>query len=112
MIRRLGFLLFAALFLLSAAFCQHVSLEPMKPIGVGWHTDKWGWMSFVAFSPDGKRVASDGATTPEDVTGNISFWSFPEGQLLERLPVGGASPQTGNTMQAPTASVRWKRGEC
>ena len=65
---------------------QHV-LEPMKPIGVGWPPDKWGWMSFVAFSGDGKQVASDGYFEPEERSGDLSFWTFPEGKLIRKFPV-------------------------
>lgn len=63
------------------------TLEPVKQIGVGWHTDKWAWMSFVSFSPDGTMVASDGASTPDDVSQNLTLWSFPEGRLIKRIPV-------------------------
>jgi|HubBroStandDraft_6_1064221.scaffolds.fasta_scaffold00432_20 dipeptidyl aminopeptidase/acylaminoacyl peptidase len=63
------------------------ALEFVKQIGVGWQTDKFGWMSFVSFSPDGTMVASDGPTVPEDVSENLTLWSFPEGRLIKRLPV-------------------------
>jgi WD40 repeat protein len=66
---------------------QKPSLEPLKPIGVGWNTDQWGWMSFVAFDDTGTEVASDGAITPKDVSGELSFWTFPEGRLLRKLPI-------------------------
>lgn len=44
-----------------------------------------GWMSFVAFSPDGTRVASEGGIP--DFRGDpsaqpLSFWSFPAGRFL------------------------------
>lgn len=66
---------------------QRPLLEPLKPIGVAWTTDAWGWMSFVAFNGNGNEVASDGATTPEDVSGELSFWTFPEGRFIRKLPV-------------------------
>ena len=62
------------------------SLSFVKKIGVGWNGDKWGWMGFVSFSPDGKMVASDGPASPEDVSGDLTVWSFPEGRLVRRLP--------------------------
>lgn len=62
-------------------------LEPVKQIGVGWRIGKPGWMSFVSFSPDGTMVASDGASTPDDVSPNLTLWSFPEGRLIKRIPV-------------------------
>jgi WD40 repeat protein len=62
------------------------TLKSIKKIGVGWQTDKFGWMGFVAFSPDGKMVASDGPATPDDVSGDLTVWSFPQGQLIRRLP--------------------------
>jgi len=62
-------------------------LEFVKQIGVGWQPEKYGWMSFVSFSPDGTMVASDGPTTPDDVSGELSLWSFPEGRLIRHLHV-------------------------
>ena len=66
-------------------------LAPFERIGIGWRDDLWkeqkfGWMSFVAFSPTGTRIASDGATSPDDVSADLSIWSFPAGKLLNRLP--------------------------
>lgn len=66
---------------------QKPSLEPLKPIGVGWNTDKWAWMSFVAFNNSGNEVAADAATTPKDVSGELSFWTFPGGRFIRKLPV-------------------------
>lgn len=63
------------------------ALTFVKQIGVGWQTDKWAWMSFVAFNQDGTMVASDGATAPGDVSGNLTLWSFPEGRLIKHLPI-------------------------
>jgi WD40 repeat protein len=58
-----------------------------EQIGVGWQADKFGWMSFVSFSQDGTMVASDGSTAPDDMSGNLTLWSFPEGRLIKHLPV-------------------------
>lgn len=69
------------------ALSQRTSLEPLKPIGVGWNTDKWRWMSFVAFNDKGSEVASDGATAPQDVSSELSFWTFPEGRFVRKLPI-------------------------
>jgi WD40 repeat protein len=63
------------------------ALERVQQIGVGWQADKFGWMSFVSFSPDGTMVASDGASTPNDVSQNLTLWSFPQGRLIKRIPV-------------------------
>lgn len=63
------------------------ALTFVKQIGVGWQTDKSGWMSFVTFNQDGTMVASDGATAPDHVSGNLTLWSFPEGRLIKHLPV-------------------------
>jgi WD40 repeat protein len=60
-------------------------LELFKKIGVGFRQDVNGWMSFVSFSPDGKMVASDGPAVPEDVSGNLRLWSFPEGRLIKKV---------------------------
>ena len=60
-------------------------LEPLKPIGVAWNTDEWRWMSFVAFNWNGTEVASDGATTPKEVSGELSLWTFPEGHFIRKL---------------------------
>jgi WD40 repeat protein len=66
---------------------QSRGLTFVKEIGVGWPTDKYGWMSFVSFSPDGTMVASDDPTKPDDLSGNLALWTFPEGRLIRRLPV-------------------------
>jgi WD40 repeat protein len=78
--------IFVVLFLPNACHSQEHTLEFVKQIGVGWQSDKYGWMSFVAFSPDGKLVASDGASSPDDVSGNLTIWSFPDGKLINQLP--------------------------
>jgi len=86
-------LLIAALTISSpivAAVPGHL-LTPFKRIGVGWRDNlwkekKWGWMSFVAFSPSGAQIASDGATSPDDVSGDLAVWNFATGKLLKRLP--------------------------
>jgi WD40 repeat protein len=87
MIRNAKILFALAICLTSITQSQRALLEPLKPIGVGWHTDKWGWMSFVAFNSKGDEIASDGATTPTDVSDGLSFWTFPEGRFLRKLPV-------------------------
>jgi len=61
------------------------ALEFYKKIGVGFRQGVYGWMSFVSFSPDGTMVASDGPAAPEDVSGNLKLWSFPEGRLIKKL---------------------------
>jgi WD40 repeat protein len=66
---------------------QRASLEPLKPIGIGWNTDKWAWMGLVAFNDKGNEIASDGATSPKDVSGDLSFWTFPEGRFIRKLPI-------------------------
>jgi len=78
--------IFVVVLLPNACHSQEQTLEFVKQIGVGWQSDKYGWMSFVAFSPDGKMVASDGASSPEDVSGNLTIWSFPDGNLIRQLP--------------------------
>ena len=85
--RHVGLLCLAALLVATNSRAQQPLLQAQKPIGVTLQTDKFHWMSFVAFNSDGKQVASDGATGPEDVSGNLSFWSFPEGRLIRKLPV-------------------------
>jgi WD40 repeat protein len=62
-------------------------LQFVKQIPVGLQPDKYGWMNFVSFSPDGTMVASDGPTGSEDTSENLTLWSFPEGRLIKRLPV-------------------------
>jgi DNA-binding beta-propeller fold protein YncE len=79
--------LIAALFLAPAITpSQQPSLKYVKKIGVGWAPGKWAWMSYVAFSPDGTKIASDAATAPDDVTGDLTIWSFPEGNLIRKVP--------------------------
>jgi len=72
---------------LRSATCQSPKLEFVKKIGVGWKIDKWAWMSFVAFNADGTMIASDAATARNDVSGDLTIWSFPDGKLLKRLSV-------------------------
>ena len=59
----------------------------VKQIGVGWDPDKFGWMSFASFSPDGTMVASEGPAAAADLSGNLTLWSFPEGRPIKSLPV-------------------------
>jgi len=69
------------------SYSQNHVLQFVKQIGVGWRTDTHtGWMSFVAFSPDGKMVASDGPAAPSDTSGDLTLWSFPQGHLVRQLP--------------------------
>jgi WD40 repeat protein len=83
---RSGFLIAALLLSSAISPSQTPALKFVKKIGVGWGIDKWGWMGFVAFSPDGTKIASDAATAADDVSGNLTIWSFPEGHLLKRVP--------------------------
>jgi WD40 repeat protein len=84
---RLRLLLLLSLFLPEICCSQGHALRFVKQIGVGWQTDKFGWMSFVSFSPDGNMVASDGAAAHDDVSGSLTVWSFPEGKLIRQVPV-------------------------
>jgi WD40 repeat protein len=75
------------LFLQGIARSESRALQFVKQIGVAWRPDKFGWMSFVSFSPDGTMVASDGATAPDDtISKNLTLWSFREGRLIKSLP--------------------------
>jgi WD40 repeat protein len=66
---------------------QSHALKLDKEIGVGWRTGNYGgWMSFVAFSPDGTMVASDGPAAADDVSGELTLWNFADGRLIKRLP--------------------------
>jgi WD40 repeat protein len=84
---RAAFLIVVMLFVPRFSYSELPALKFVKHIGVGWQTDKFGWMSFVAFSPDGTKVASDATTARDDVSGNLSLWSFPDGHLIKQLPV-------------------------
>jgi WD40 repeat protein len=85
--RQIAVLSVLAMYLLPSALSQQVALEPLKPIGVRLSTDIWHWMGFVAFRDDGKQVASDGATSPTDTSGDLSLWTFPDGRLVRKLPI-------------------------
>ena len=86
--KRTAYILSAlAICLAHMALGQKASLEPLKPVGVAWTTDEWRWMSFVAFIKDGTEVASDGATTPKDVSGELSLWTFPSGRFIRKLSI-------------------------
>ncbi len=60
---------------------QNHALKFDKEIGIGGGR----WMSFVAFSADGTMVASDGPAAPDDVSGDLTLWSFADGRLIKRL---------------------------
>jgi len=76
-----------AIFLQAApATAQNHVLKFDKEIGVGWRAGKYGWMSFVSFSPDGTMVVSDGPSTPDDISGNLTLWNFADGQFIKQLP--------------------------
>lgn len=77
-----------AICLTSITLGQQVTLQPLKPIGVPWRGDGWHWMSFVAFNGNGDEVASDGITvSPRGVSSQLSFWAFPGGRFIRKLPV-------------------------
>jgi WD40 repeat protein len=80
----LGMLL---LFVPGIAHSESRALKFEKEIGVGWQAGRYGWMSFVSFNRDGTMVASDGPTVPDDLSGSLTLWSFPEGRLIKRVPV-------------------------
>ena len=82
---RLVFLFLLTLSVPATCRGQDHPLEFVKQMGAGWKADKYGWMSFVSFNQDGTMVASDGATTPDDVSGYLSIWSFPEGKLIKQF---------------------------
>ena len=44
-------------------------------------------MSFVAVSQTGRAIASDAAGSPDDMSENLTIWSWPDGRLIRRLPV-------------------------
>src|SRR5271169_4206082 len=87
MCRRFSILIVMMLCVPGIARTESPVLEFVKQIGIGWQPEKYGWMSFVSFSPDGTMVASDGPTSPDDMSGDLSVWSFPGGKLIKRLPV-------------------------
>jgi len=72
----------------NVSYAGQSALTFAKQIGSGGTA---GWMSFVAFSPDGTVIASDAPATPDDGSGNLTLWSFPSGRLLKQIP---ARPQT------------------
>lgn len=84
---RVQILLMLALFSPPGAPSQSPKLEPFKRIGVGWSIEKWAWMSFVAFNADGTMIASDAATARNDISGDLTIWSFPGGSLVKKLPI-------------------------
>ena len=75
-----------ALLVTSIARGESPSLQLIQQIGIGWQTEVAGWMGFTSFSADGKMVASDGAASPNDTSGNLTFWTFPEGKFVRSLP--------------------------
>jgi WD40 repeat protein len=102
---RSAVLIFALLLSPVISPSQPPALKFVKQIGVGWQTDKWAWMSFVAFSPDGTKIASDASISPDDVSGNLTLWSFPEGRLIKRLPFKSADISSDWKYYATTNGV-------
>jgi WD40 repeat protein len=84
--KRSAILIAIALFVPRVSYSDPPVLKPVKKIGVGWQTNKFGWMNFVAFSPDGTMVASDAAASRADVSDDLTLWSFPEGRLIKKIP--------------------------
>ncbi len=58
-----------------------------KKIGAPWDAGQNGWMSFVAFSGDGRVVVSDGPAPDRESSRGLSFWTFPDGQFVKSLAV-------------------------
>ena len=83
--RRAAFFLLITLIQLGISRADGQTLKFEKRIGVPWKKDQWGWMSFVAFSPDGKQVASDNLSLPN--SHSLSIWSFPDGKVIRSLPI-------------------------
>lgn len=75
------------LLLPGTAHAEHHVLKFVRQIGVGGQLDRPSWVSFVAFSADGRMIASDAPATPGDLSRDLTIWSFPSGELLKRLPV-------------------------
>jgi WD40 repeat protein len=101
--------LLAALALLVALGAQasgHV-LFPAKRIGFGWNgARQFSWMSFVAFSPDGKEVASDGPAEVDEASNEMTLWSFPAGKLIREL-VGRPSVMAPDWQYYATENEIW-----
>jgi WD40 repeat protein len=60
-------------------------LTPTGRIGVGGGEGWSGWMRFVAFSRDGRMVASDGPADPHDGSGGLTLWRFPDGRFIKSI---------------------------
>jgi WD40 repeat protein len=71
----------------TAGSAENKRLHLVEQLGVGWKDGSRGWMSFVAFSVDGTRIASDGPATANDVSGALTLWSFPDGHFIQKLPL-------------------------
>lgn len=85
--RKASMLSLLVMSLAAVSLGQTPAMEPLKPIGVAWNGDQWAWMSFVAFNDKGNEIASDGAITPGDTSGELSLWTFPEGRLVRTFPI-------------------------
>jgi hypothetical protein len=79
------------LFVLAAAVIARAGhareLTFVRSIGPGWAIGKQGWMSFVAVSRNGREIASDAAASPDDLSGTLTIWSWPDGRLIHRYPI-------------------------
>ena len=66
------------------ADCTEGVLSLRYKIGVDFREGSYEWMSFVAFSPDGTMVASNGGVSGAAGDG-LSIWSFPAGTYVRSL---------------------------
>src|SRR5947199_9176085 len=70
--------------LLSPAAAARAHLVFRRRIGVEWKNPSGQWMSYVAFSPDGAMVASDGPA-PDGQTHGITLWKFADGAFVRAI---------------------------
>lgn len=78
---KFGLASIALMLAVTPAFSAGHILKPVGRIGVSGGS----WMSFVAFSPDGKMVASDGPAKPDEVSRGLTIWAFPKGRFVRRV---------------------------
>lgn len=76
------------------------TLQPLRSIGRTWSGAN-AWMSYVAFSPDGKQIVTDGAGLDGKVHG-LTVWRFTDGAFVRSI-----EEMSGNLSSDWRYAIRW-----
>jgi WD40 repeat protein len=68
----------------NSASAGEPALREIRKIGVPWSQRSQQWMNYVAFSPDGKEIASDGPGQDGRPHG-LTIWKFHDGSFVRDI---------------------------